>query len=240
MSSSDGAAALVTVLACGAAPVVAGAGVATDAAGAGARTETFSGGGAALALLAGTLTDAAAAGAAVVAPAMGGAIGAADVAYRECSAGTIPASSSTHSSAMPARRSVRGLANHPGFFDGCGAPRIMARDRWRGTRTGSARQCLRASSGGPGIRPPLRPCSASHARATLDAFATFQTRPFGEASFVADTSAFVCLVPGTLDSPVRMQHTHASSAPESTRCRCQPGANFVARRWQGVWMANCD
>src|SRR6185437_10602835 len=236
MSSSDGAAAPVIAAAAaagGTAPVVAGAGSPVDAAGAGAWTATvFATGAEAGASLADALTDAAVAGAAVVVLAAGGAVGAAEVAYRECSTGTIPASSSTHSSAMPARRSVREPADHPGFFDECGAPRFMAHDQRRGTRTGSARQCLRASSGGPGIRPPLRPCSASHARVTLDAFATLQTRPFGEASFVADTSALVYSVPGTPYSPVRMQHTHARSAPECTRCRCRPDANFVARRWQ--------
>jgi hypothetical protein len=32
---------------------------------------------------------------------------------------------------MPARRSVRCLANHPGFLDDSGALRFMAHDRWR-------------------------------------------------------------------------------------------------------------
>src|SRR6185437_3058711 len=160
MSSSDGAAAPVIAAAAaagGTAPVVAGAGSPVDAAGAGAWTATvFATGAEAGASLADALTDAAVAGAAVVVLAAGGAVGAAEVAYRECSTGTIPASSSTHSSAMPARRSVREPADHPGFFDECGAPRFMAHDQRRGTRTGSARQCLRASSGGPGIRPPFR------------------------------------------------------------------------------------
>src|SRR5690348_5379875 len=81
MSSRDGAAAFVIVLACGAAPVAAGAGAAADAAGAGARTETvFAGGAATGAALAGGLTDAAVAGTAVVVLAAYGVVGAADVA----------------------------------------------------------------------------------------------------------------------------------------------------------------
>src|SRR6185437_12918592 len=141
MSSSDGAAALVIAAACGTAPVAAGAGSLMDAAAAGAS-------------LADVLTDAAVAGPAVVVLAAGGAIGAAGVAYRECSAGPIP-TSSTHSSAMPARHSVREPANRAGFFDEPGAPCVMAHDRRRGARTGPARQCLCASNGGPGMRPPL-------------------------------------------------------------------------------------
>lgn len=211
MSSSDGAAAPVTALACGTAPVAAGAGTPMEAAGAGARTEiVFATRRGTEVSTAGGLAEAGAPGCAVdVLVAGRGATGDADVAYRENAAVPSPASS-THSNATPARHSVREPASRPGFFDESGAPRVMAHNRWRGARTGSVRQCLRASRGGPGIRPPLWPCSPSHACITLDAFATVRRRRLGETCRVEHASTIVSSVRSTLGlSPcahsIRMQ-----------------------------------
>ena len=199
MSSSDGAVVLVTALACGRAPVAAGAGAAMDAAAAGVWMEIVfaTRRSTEVSAAAGALTEAATPGRAVdVLAAGGGATGDADVAYRESAAVPSPASS-THSSAAPVRRSVREPASRPGFFDESGAPRVMAHNRWRG-RTDPAHQRLHALNGGPGTKPPLRPCSPAHASLALDAFATVRRRLLGETCRVARASTIVSSVRSTL------------------------------------------
>ena len=213
----------------------------TDAADAGARTEIV------LAARRGTevsaaggLTEAGALGrAANVLVAGGGATGDADVAYRESAAVPSPASN-THSSAMPARRSVREPANRPGFFDESGVRRVMAHDRWRGARAGPARQCLRASSGGPRMRLPLWPCSPSHARIVL------MRSPLSGGAASAKpvrTHQRSCLRrPTPRILRVRTQHTHADlkrnvRAGDVRRMRILwrvGGRGLFAVRWNGL------